>query len=181
MSSQGFVSWKEKAQIHFWWCLDTKDYLSFHSRRLGGTEQRPRLNIVIYQCISHTIALPCGFWCNALILIHSRKIHICNANFCGDLYFQLQPSIIGKLTVHVHRQFMPAFSFISLEIPLTPRCLRGNREQVWNTPFARIWGWGREERRAETNLTRTDHSLRIYSHTNPRTHAPTIQTSHWDQ
>ena len=37
--------------------------------------------------------LPGSFGCNALILIHSGKINICDANFSGDLDSKLQQNM----------------------------------------------------------------------------------------
>lgn len=50
-----------------------------------GAQLKPEL-----PCAQEASHLPCSFGCNALILIHSGEINICDANFSGNLDPELE-------------------------------------------------------------------------------------------
>lgn len=64
----------------------------------------------------HQVILPGCFWCNALIFIHSRKIHISNPNFCGNFYFQLQQNTIEITQSTLHILIMVKFTAEALAL-----------------------------------------------------------------
>lgn len=46
-----------------------------------------------FPCVHMASHLPGSFGCNALILIHSGQIDICDANFSGDLDSELEQDV----------------------------------------------------------------------------------------